>query len=59
VVAQLLTADEGGEYTLADLRERVRQQLVEEGSIRRFLDGLWRETYVAIRLGDSAPQTPE
>src|SRR5205814_52450 len=43
VVAQLVTVDEGGDYQLSDLRERVRQQLVEEGSIRRFLDGLRKE----------------
>jgi hypothetical protein len=45
----LLTVDEGGEYKLTDLRERVRQQLVEEGSIRRFLETLRRESYVSIR----------
>ena len=50
VVAQLLTRDEGGEYTLKDLRERVRAQLVEEGSYRRYLDTLRRQTYVSIRL---------
>jgi peptidyl-prolyl cis-trans isomerase SurA len=50
VVARLVTTDEGGEYKLSDLRERVRQQLVEEGSIRRFLDSLRKETYVSIRL---------
>lgn len=50
VVAQLLTRDEGGEYTLKDLRERVRAQLVEEGSYRRYLDALRREMYVSIRL---------
>lgn len=55
VVAQLLTSDPGGEYTLADLRERVRQQLVEEGSIRRFLDSLRKEFYVSIRL-DGTPE---
>jgi peptidyl-prolyl cis-trans isomerase SurA len=48
VVAQLVTAEEGGEYTLADLRQRVRAQLVEEGSIRRFLDTLRKETYVQV-----------
>lgn len=53
VVAQLLSADAGGEYTLSDLRERVRSQLVEEGSIRRFLDGLRKEFYVSIRLEES------
>jgi peptidyl-prolyl cis-trans isomerase SurA len=58
VVAQLLTVDEGGEYKLSDLRERVRQQLVEEGSIRRFLDSLRKETYVSIRLETPAIATP-
>lgn len=50
VVAQLLTRDEGGEYTLQDLRERVRAQLVEEGSYRRYLDTLRKEIFVSIRL---------
>jgi peptidyl-prolyl cis-trans isomerase SurA len=50
VVAQLVTVDEGGEYTLADLRERVRQQLQQEGSIRRLLDTLRKQVYVSIRM---------
>ena len=58
VVAQLLTVDPGGEYKLSDLRERVRQQLVEEGSIRRFLDSLRKETYVSVRLDTPPPATP-
>lgn len=57
VVAQLITVDEGGEYKLSDLRERVRQQLVEEGSIRRFLESLRREAYVSVRL-DAPASTP-
>jgi peptidyl-prolyl cis-trans isomerase SurA len=57
VVAQLLSADEGGEYTLADLKDRVRQQLVDEGSYRRMLDNLRKELYVSIRLDDS-PRPP-
>jgi peptidyl-prolyl cis-trans isomerase SurA len=58
VVAQLVTADEGGEYTLADLKERVRQQLQEENSIRRFLDNLRKEIYVSIRIEDTAGPAP-
>ena len=60
VAAQLLTVDEGGEYKLSDLRERVRQQLVEEGSIRRFLETLRRESYVSVRLDSprGAPAPP-
>ena len=59
VVAQLASVDEGGEFTLADLRERVRQQLAEEGSIRRFLDGLRKEFYVSIRLDPPTPSAPQ
>ena len=63
VVAQLLSVDEGGEYKLADLRDRVRQQLSDEGSFRRVLDGLRKETYVSIRLDDAmkatAPRGPQ
>jgi peptidyl-prolyl cis-trans isomerase SurA len=58
VVAQLATVDQGGEYKLSDLRERVRQQLVEEGSIRRFLDSLRKETYVSIRIETPAIVAP-
>jgi peptidyl-prolyl cis-trans isomerase SurA len=58
VVAQLLTMDKGGEYTLRDLRERVRQQLVDEGSYRRFLDGLRKETFVRIRLDAPVSAVP-
>lgn len=57
VVARLVSVDEGGEYKLSDLRERVRQQLVEEGSIRRFLDALRKETYVSIRLNTPVAAT--
>jgi peptidyl-prolyl cis-trans isomerase SurA len=61
VVAQLITTDPGGEYSLADLRERVRAQLVEEGSIRRYLDALRKETYVSVRLDAvlGAPPPPQ
>ena len=56
VVAQILTRDEGGEYTLKDLRDRVRAQLVEEGSYRRYLDSLRKEMYVSIRLDPPSGQ---
>lgn len=52
VIAQLVTVTAGGDYTLADLRERVRAQLVEAGSIRRYLDALRAEAFVSIRLGE-------
>jgi hypothetical protein len=50
VVAQLLTANAGGEYTLKEMRELVRSRLAEEGGIRRYLDTLRKRNYVSIRL---------
>ena len=57
VVLQLQTAAEGGEFTLADMRERIRDQLRQENSIRRLLDSLRRQTYVSVRL-DGLPVAP-
>jgi peptidyl-prolyl cis-trans isomerase SurA len=50
VVAQLLTANPGGEYELKEMREMVRSRLADEGGVRRFLDGLRKRAYVSIRL---------
>ncbi|MEP6494855.1 MAG: peptidylprolyl isomerase [bacterium] len=50
VVAQLLTVDEGGDRTLGELKSAVRSELAQRGGIRRYIDGLKRQTYVAIRL---------
>ena len=61
VVAQLLTATEGGDYTVADLRTQIRDQLQQEKSIRRVLDDLRSRTYVSIRLdgiATTASNTP-
>ena len=58
VVAQLLTSDEGGERTLAEMREAVRSELAQRGGIRRYIDTLKKQTYVAIQLKDVAPTTP-
>jgi peptidyl-prolyl cis-trans isomerase SurA len=52
VVAQLLTANEGGDYTVADLRTQIREQLQQERSVRRVLDDLRGQTHVSIRLDD-------
>lgn len=49
-VLELATVAEGGEYTLAELRERLRSQLAVEKSTRQLLDELRASTYVAIRL---------
>ena len=52
VVAQLATVEEAGDYTLADLKEQVRGRLQQEYSLRRLIDNLRKERYVAIK-----PQT--
>lgn len=52
VIAQLVNVVDEGEYTVQDLRNQIREQLSQEKSYRRLLDGLRRETYVSIMLGD-------
>lgn len=54
VVARITEANEGGDYTVADLRTSIRDQLQQERSIRRLLDDLRKQTYVSIRLDDLA-----
>jgi len=58
VVAQLLTADQGGERTLDEMREMVRSRLAQEGGMRRYLDSLRKQTYVAVRLDDTVAAKP-
>src|SRR5579862_13338 len=58
VIAQILDTQEGGDYTVADLRQTIRSQLQEERSFRRLLDGLRKETYVSIRLDMPANGPP-
>ena len=50
VVAQIIKAVEGGELTVADLRETIREQIAQEKAMRRLLDSLRRQTYVSVRL---------
>jgi peptidyl-prolyl cis-trans isomerase SurA len=52
VVAQVLTTNEGGEYTVGDLRQQIRDELKQERSIRHLLDSLRKDTYVSVRLRD-------
>ena len=54
VVAQLLTAEEAGERTLDEMRTAVRSELSQRGGIRRYIDTLKRQTYVAVHL-EGAP----
>ena len=50
VVAQMIKVVEGGEMTLSDLRETIRDQLSQEKAMRRLIDTLRKETYVSVRL---------
>ena len=60
VVAQITTLKEGGEYTVEDLKQTIRDQLAQERAIRRFLDGLRRDIFVGIYLDESSlAQGPE
>jgi peptidyl-prolyl cis-trans isomerase SurA len=58
VIVQLTMLNEAGEYTLAEYRDRIRAQLSEEHTIRRFIDSLKKQTYVSIRFNPAAP-TPK
>jgi peptidyl-prolyl cis-trans isomerase SurA len=50
VVAQLLTAEEAGERTLDEMRSAVRNELSQRGGVRRYIDSLKKQTYVAVHL---------
>ena len=46
VVLQLMDVIEAGDYTVEEVRDRMRQQLSQERSFRRLLEQLKQETYV-------------
>ncbi len=50
VVVSMLSAVEGGDFTIDDLRQRIREQLSQEKAMRRMLDALRQTTYVSIRI---------
>lgn len=52
VIAQLVSVQEEGDYTMQDLRNQIREQLSQEKSYRRLLDGLRKEAYVAVMIAD-------
>jgi len=54
-VLQVMERTEGGEYTVADLKGRIRSQLTQEKQIRRMLDQLRREHYVRVLFDEAAP----
>jgi Parvulin-like peptidyl-prolyl isomerase len=49
-VVQITSIAGEHEPTVADWREKIRDQLSEEKSIRRYLDGLRKESYVSVRI---------
>lgn len=49
-VLEIVTMTEGGEYSVGDVREQIRQQLIAERATRALLDSLRRETFVSLRL---------
>ena len=49
-VVQITSIAAEHEPTVADWREKIRDQLAQEKSIRRYLDGLRKESYVSIRI---------
>ena len=50
VVGQILKADDGGEYTLSDFRNQIRDQLSQERGMRRVIEQMRREVYISVRI---------
>lgn len=55
VVLQLLSSQDEGMFSMGEVRDRIRSQLVEERSMRRFIDGLRAATFV---LRNPIPDLP-
>jgi len=49
-VVQVIDRSAGGDYTVADLRDRIRTNLKEEKSYRRLIDQLRKEQFVQIKF---------
>ena len=50
VVAQIVKADDGGDYTLSDFKNQIRDQLAQERGMRRVIDQMRKELYVSVRI---------
>jgi hypothetical protein len=48
VVAQIASMQSGGDFTLAEVKERLRTRLAEEGGVKRLMESLRKGTYVSI-----------
>ncbi len=49
-VLQLVSVNEAGQFNEAEVKARIREQLVAEKATRTLLDTLRKQTYVALRL---------
>jgi peptidyl-prolyl cis-trans isomerase SurA len=49
-VVQLVTVNEAGQYDEAEIKDRIRSQLVAEKATRSMLDDLRKQTFVSLRL---------
>jgi peptidyl-prolyl cis-trans isomerase SurA len=58
VVMQLITSQEEGLFTVGEVRERIRDQLVQERSMRRFIDGLRAGAFVMRHPVTELPAAP-
>jgi len=58
VVAQITMLGAAGEYSLAEYRDRIRDQLSEERKMRRLIDALKKQTYVSVRYDPLKPVQP-
>ena len=54
-VLQVISASDAGEYTMDEVKDRLRDQLSQEKSIGRLLELLKKEIYVAVLLGPTLP----
>ncbi len=50
VVALVTDRTEAGEYTIADVRDKIRQQIIEEAQFHRMIEQLRREQFVKIMM---------
>ena len=50
VVAQIVKADDGGDYTLSDFKSQIRDQLAQERGMRRVIDQMRKDLYVSVRI---------
>jgi peptidyl-prolyl cis-trans isomerase SurA len=49
-VVQLVSVNEAGQFDEAEVKERIRQQLIAERATRSLLDELRKQTFVSLRL---------